>query len=553
MSNQRILPQAHLLNIIKETKDHHPNFALFLGAGASATSDVPLASKMINDWRKSHYNSYKNNGEKIEEHLENQDWYKKEDEYSLLFEKLYDEPSQRREYIESCFKDASPSWGYIYLVNLIRNKVFNTVFTTNFDDLINEACYLYSNEIRPIVCAHDSSINSIRITSNRPKVIKLHGDFLFDNIKNTLRELESLEQNTQDKFKQYASEFGFIFIGYSGNDRSVMDTLNTLLRFDHFFPNGIYWCVRKKEELSDKVENLRRFSKFRIVEIDGFDQFFAELHDEVELDLQPEMSDPYFSLAERLNGLVKRINLQGKNNTHPIIDRDIKNLGKKISRFTNSKNDTQVSIGDETLTIPLPYGFLADTHGLTGNYETALLYRLKEIETDPKPSSFENAFELLFKFESDKYKEPLLEKFFNSQAIISDYPEAATTIALLFISNEEYDLAERILDFGNEIATKSNSDNFNKVYYRLNKLQIKRFKKLDLEDKEIIFLKAVQDFEAELPSIGAMIILENYSDAEAKMLEISNRIEWEDYSDWPIFKLLIPHLKDDTIKEKLTS
>ena len=41
--------QQHLINIIKNTKDHHPNFTVFLGAGASVTSGIKSAQKMIDD------------------------------------------------------------------------------------------------------------------------------------------------------------------------------------------------------------------------------------------------------------------------------------------------------------------------------------------------------------------------------------------------------------------------------------------------------------------------------------------------------------------------
>jgi hypothetical protein len=38
-------PQAHLVNILKSTRDHHPNFVLMLGAGASVTSNVLLVKE----------------------------------------------------------------------------------------------------------------------------------------------------------------------------------------------------------------------------------------------------------------------------------------------------------------------------------------------------------------------------------------------------------------------------------------------------------------------------------------------------------------------------
>lgn len=83
---------------------------------------------------------YKNNEiiENFDAWLVKQKWYKKENEYSQLFELIYDSPVQRREYIEDCLENKEPSWGYIYLANLIVKGYFNVIFTTNFDDLLNE-------------------------------------------------------------------------------------------------------------------------------------------------------------------------------------------------------------------------------------------------------------------------------------------------------------------------------------------------------------------------------------------------------------------------------
>ena len=110
-------PQKHLINILKNTRNHHPNFTLFLGAAASVVSKVKSASELINEWRIAYQDMYEEENEK----LEDQYWYGKHQEYSVLSEKLYDQPSQRREFIESCINEAKPSWGYIYLVNLLKN------------------------------------------------------------------------------------------------------------------------------------------------------------------------------------------------------------------------------------------------------------------------------------------------------------------------------------------------------------------------------------------------------------------------------------------------
>ena len=132
-------PAEHLINLIKASVPYGPNYVLLLGAGASSQSGIKTARQMIEGWRKIYAEIHKNNGAK---ELSQQTWYKKGSEYSALFEELYDEPSQRREVIEQFVAKASPSIGYMYLVDLLEKGVFNTVFTTNFDDVLNEACYV---------------------------------------------------------------------------------------------------------------------------------------------------------------------------------------------------------------------------------------------------------------------------------------------------------------------------------------------------------------------------------------------------------------------------
>ena len=232
--------------------------------------------------------------------LDSQHWYKHEDEYSILFEMIYDQPAQRRVYIEECVKDGHPGWGYVYLTNLLKERYFDVAFTTNFDDLLNEACYLYSDGLRPIVAAHDSAIQGIRVSSTRPKIVKLHGDFLYDNIKNTLAELETLETNTKRKLAQFAQEYGLVVLGYGGRDRSVMDTLELLLRDDENYKQGVYWCIRPGAEKSERLESLLRRDRVYLVEVSGFDEFTAELHSAARLKLPKSIAQPFEMARDRV-------------------------------------------------------------------------------------------------------------------------------------------------------------------------------------------------------------------------------------------------------------
>lgn len=259
-----------------------PNYSILLGAGASVTSGIRSGQTLINEWKQE---IYEESGKKEELSFEDffsstnaPDWYEENKAYSSLFENRYDLQRHRRMFVEHEVSSKTPSIGYAYLVKLIEQGFFKTVFTTNFDDLLNEAFYRFSKE-RPIVCAHDSSISGITVTSTRPKIIKLHGDYLFDDIKTTLRETESLELNMRMKFQEFAKDFGLIVVGYSGHDRSIMDILSYLLQHEDYFKNGIYWCIRKGDNhICGDLKKLLWRDRVYFVEIDGFDELFAEIN-----------------------------------------------------------------------------------------------------------------------------------------------------------------------------------------------------------------------------------------------------------------------------------
>lgn len=543
-------PQGHLINIVESTRDHHPNFVLFLGAGASVSSGVDTASQMIAKWRMMYYLMHRTSETSADEFYSKVSWHNKDQEYSMLFEALYDEPSQRREFIESCLKDASPSWGYIFLVNLLANSVFNTVFTTNFDDLINESCYTYSSDVRPIVCAHDSSITSLRITSQRPKIIKLHGDFLFDNLKNTVRELETLERNMLDKFRQYASEFGFIFIGYSGNDRSIMDSLNLLLRNDANFPHGVYWCVRKGEQLRDKLELVRRYPKVKLVEIDGFDEFIAELHERLNLKLQPEMSDPYVALSNKLDELFKRTRIQETTDINPIIKKHIDLLASKIPSRTEDCSDGPEQLNSPKLSIhvPLPLSFLASVNELAGNLSEAEKLAFQQLQKSTNLKSYDELLRILYKSGKDEIANQTFEGLLASKDVLAKNINFCLNISLTLIQHQQYEKAEQILnkglEIGRQLGLKISEDLFFLNLFQVRQHRDPDFTYTDGEHKKLLELAGRKDI---LTVFGAKILLQNYDEAESILSLIKQQGDISHMKDWPITKLLEPHLANTAI------
>ena len=529
---------------------------------------------MVKRWRNAYTSMHG------EDELSHQPWFDKENEYSELFEALYDQPTQRREFIESCITGAKPSWGYVYLTNLLDKGHFNTIFTTNFDDLVNEACFTFSNNLRPIVCAHDSSISSVRLTTTRPKIIKLHGDFLFDNIKNTIRELESLEDNMRAKFRQFATEFGMIVIGYSGHDRSIMDTLNTLLHSGTCFPHGIYWCIRDSvDNLPEQLKNLARFPHFHLIKIDGFDEFMAELHEALGCSLQQEVVEPYSALSSKLDRyfLVSEDD-EDDDTQHAIIRRDMNSLADHVRRVNTVSqfvkkiklllSEKASSLDDDSITNSLeimlketkfagspenlhfyntPNYLIANSAFRAGEYKECVEYATKHLSNGP---SIETETLLLRSYihlkDEVQINECLIRLTTYNKLKEGEVTKIINALVEL-MDSENYSMADRLLDLLDSRTIPAKHKNLVTINRALcQKLQDQPINSELVLDLQELLTESIDNDEAWL-ALGAAILLGNDDVVE----EVSNSLSEGEIiavitQSMPIFRLL-----SDSVYEKV--
>lgn len=414
-----IKPQEHMINLILNMNEGIPNYALFLGAGASWNSGVITADEMIKVWREELYKRVRKRL-KYATWLKKQDWYNTDDEYGHLFGYVYDERSQRRDYIENIMKNATPSWGYVYLASMLQSQIFNTVFTTNFDDLINEACYLYTDSVRPIVCAHDTEVSNVRLTKKRAQIIKLHGDFLFDSIKITKVETKQLNRNMEMKFAQYGQEFGLVVVGYSGRDNSIMSILEKYITKESYFKHGIYWCIRKGEEPKERVKKLLSNKRVHAIEIQGFDEFMATLHDKAGLELPATVINPR-KVAEQRSKIFCSVPKQLSENK--IIKRDIE----------------KVLAGLEVVPEDMPRSIKAAISKLKDDLDSASEYMKLEVEENKDdPNLAYDYAEILVKLD----KIPTLKEFVPSSAIEED-----NKLYFMLFMNDDRQLIDKATDF----------------------------------------------------------------------------------------------------------
>lgn len=426
---------------IKENKDTS-NYSIFLGAGASKSSGISTAFELIVEWMEELYERYNYKKFELDESHEDNthtryrelklyfereqaSWFDATNPYSSLFEKKFDLAPQRRRFIEQEVDGKLPSIGYAYLVSLVKNNYFNSIFTTNFDDLINEAFYQLSNR-RPIVCAHDSSVHSISVTSQRPKIIKLHGDYLFEDIKSTLRETESLENNIKDKLIEFCKEYGLIVVGYSGNDRSIMDTLEYLIKSESYLKNGIYWCIREDDEINPKLKSFFWKDGVYPVIIKGFDEFFNILHQE-------------------LLGSTRVFNTYGESKQQKIIQQIINN--KNNFDDENIKKDIEIleyESETQSLSAIISEGIYEDNESPENKatiQDHKNFLEIDKVASNDLKEAYRNSIDYYLEAQSDSLKTLWLAKlidFSRRLNLDSDYDKWAEELVKIDVNNFNY-------------------------------------------------------------------------------------------------------------------
>lgn len=275
------------------------SFDLLLGAGASISSGIPSGSDLVWHFKRELLSiSGKINGKKFQDlKIEDnkkiiQSYFEEEDvkvsnAYSYYFEKCYPDPLVRQEFLTNMVRDKKPSIGFMCLSALVEEKKINTVWTTNFDDLIEKSITAL-NFLSCQVVSPDNARTVQNFRSDIPTVVKLHGDFRYDALQNTDAELQQLENNLHNYFLQASTQRGLLVVGYSGSDESVLRMLEKALESPNAFPKGLIWCIPKDVTPSERLANLIEMANLQnqrsgFMEIDSFDYFLHELYTVCEL------------------------------------------------------------------------------------------------------------------------------------------------------------------------------------------------------------------------------------------------------------------------------
>ena len=267
------LSLSGFINEMKEvsTGTHARKFCFVLGAGASRTSGIKTGQELVDIWDKELM--IRNRDEclrwKAEMGITNENKYSF---YSQYYDKLYEkEPGDGYNYLEKQMEHAEPSVGYVMLAYLLTKTQHNVVITTNFDHLIEDAVSYYSQKI-PLVIGHEALAHYIQRKTTRPTIIKIHRDFLLEP-KSQTKYLEELDDNWVKHLPAIFSEYHPVFIGYAGNDKSLMNFLNDNIgKFKEKTWRRPYWMLYKNDRLKVDILKFLDGTDGYVIGHDGFDE-----------------------------------------------------------------------------------------------------------------------------------------------------------------------------------------------------------------------------------------------------------------------------------------
>lgn len=198
-------------------------------------------------------------------------------EYSYWFSRYSTASEDINSFLTELMNKKNPSEAYIFLADLFVNHMFSVAFTTNFDDLLGESLSLLG--VRSKNIWFDTNEVDNTLSKRFPNIIKLHGDYMYNNTKNLSNETMRLSPPLHYQMENVLSKGGLIVIGYAGADNSIMYTLERMAE-KYSFP--LFWCELEEKILEDKVhwrtKNLvLNSTNAYFVPIKNFDTLIEEL------------------------------------------------------------------------------------------------------------------------------------------------------------------------------------------------------------------------------------------------------------------------------------
>lgn len=226
------------------------------------------------------------------QHVEDFDPDNAGDSYGRVVDQLFPTTASRRIEIDRLCRGRNPGFGYGVLSALMTREsgAFNIVLTTNFDDLLTDALYVFQGD-HPLVIGEDRLADYIDPGSNQRMIVKLHGAYQMKP-RNSPEEIEKLDSVMHDRVKSLLIGRGLVVIGYGGNDPSIRSLLSGLPSSS--VPSGVWWISRRSPE--PVIDECLSGHRARWVKSDDFDSLMYQAF--ADFKLEPPNPDRVNSIFE---------------------------------------------------------------------------------------------------------------------------------------------------------------------------------------------------------------------------------------------------------------
>lgn len=253
-----------------------------LGAGCSINSGCMAASKLVFEFKKRIYcvnHGIQLNRDVLIDETRLGEALKKEfpiesgiNQYSYFFERCFPNAYDRNQFIKNEFHDKKPSFGYLCFANYLISKKVRYVLTTNFDLLIERAVRRIDEEYDLV----NVSENETPYLSGALNIVKLHGDYNYDRLKNTESELRSISDSLLNTLLNISAKKIYV-LGYSGQDISVMSFIESYLK--KHMNTQLIWCGIEEACPNGSIKNLLSLNDCsNYMCISGFDTLFEKYY-----------------------------------------------------------------------------------------------------------------------------------------------------------------------------------------------------------------------------------------------------------------------------------
>ncbi len=275
--------------------------AWFFGAGSSVSAGVPSAYDFIWDFKRriycveqsypiSLFRNLTDQGirEQIQNYFDSQiecPELNHPDEYSYYFERAYKSEQDRSAYIAQQTSGMQLSYGHKVIGMLMKYQFINLIFTTNFDKGFENVASTNLTKLESWFCTDLSNGDEgIKVFQAQkiPLIVKLHGDFFSNKLKNTTSELQLQDEKLQHILSSSLDSKGLCVMGYSGRDQSILTILRNAIEKVNSFPNGLFWFKREGSVPSKEIIDLIEYAKSKgkqaeFVDIITFDTAWADI------------------------------------------------------------------------------------------------------------------------------------------------------------------------------------------------------------------------------------------------------------------------------------